>query len=404
MPVVALDPRSRDPRPEPFALRLRSPTNGCELHADGPHSLRDNSGARWPVVDGIPYLRVGRQALVAELLEILDGGRTEEALILLLADQDDWWTGPRADAVSLRRLARERDRLSLRAAVDHLGWGRVGDYFLHRWSDPTYLAGLALLEAHWNQPRRVFELACGIGHYLRELQDRGYAVCGGDVVFAKLWVARHWVLAHRAPLVCFDAGAGWPIGGAPVDLVMCHDAFYFLEPKRDIAACMRQTAGEDGWLAVGHIHNRDQPGFSSGHAMSANEIEEIFPDALVYDDAELTAALAEARAPVPRPPSELKRAEAFSLVFGPGMRPEPRAVADGLALPTDGRALRRNPLYRRDDESGAVLQWPSERYEQEYALRATYPLRSHAPEHGVMSPSCEPLARRRELVDLPERW
>jgi SAM-dependent methyltransferase len=254
--------------------------------------------------------------------------------------------------------------------VDALGWGRVGDYFLHRWSDPTFVAGLGLLEAHWNTPKCVFELACGIGHYLRELQLRGFLVSGGDVVFAKLWVARHWVLGPKAQLVCFDAAAGWVIEGAPVDLVMCHDAFYFLEPKDEILACLRKTAGEDGWLAVGHIHNRDNPGFSAGKAVTAEEIDELFPDGLVYDDAELTRAVIETRAPVPARAGELRHAEAFSVIFGPGMRPAPRRLVDGLTLPVAGRELRRNPLYRYE---GAELRvhWPSDRYRDEYAARAT---------------------------------
>ena len=97
------------------------------------------------------------------------------------------------------------------------------------------LAGvsLALMEAHWNEPNRVFELACGTGPYLRELSRRGVQCCGGDVVFAKLWLARHWVVGPDVELICFDAASPWPISGCQYDMVLCHDAFYFLEPKDD---------------------------------------------------------------------------------------------------------------------------------------------------------------------------
>jgi len=378
---------------------LVSPVTGAPLTADTPHSLVGEAGERWPVVDGIPYLRVRRDDLVRDVLALLDVDEVEAALVRLLADQDDWWTGPPANEAGLSRLVRERDRLTLREAVDLLGWGRVGDYFVHRWSDPTYLAGLALMEAHWTGPKRVFELACGIGHFMRELQNRGCAVAGGDVVFAKLWVAQAWVLAGPAPLVCFDAGAGWPIADASFDLVACHDAFYFMEPKAGILAALRRMASPAGWLAVAHVHNSERAGFSAGRAVTADQIAALFPDGIVYDDAELTRALVEARAPVPQPPERLRAVEAFSVACGPGLARAPRILDDGLTLPPSGARLRRNPLYRE-----GRIAWPSERYEAEYAPRATYPARTDAPERAMSGPAVAVWARRRELVDLPERW
>lgn len=395
-------------------FELRSPETGEVLKADTPHSLRDaSSGARWPVIDGIPYLRTNRAELVDRTLKLLDAGEGGLALEGLLADQDDWWNGPAADPLDLHALVRDHAKLTLRDAVRLLGWGRVGDYFLNRWSDPTYLAGLTLLEAHWNDPICVFEFACGIGHYLREFASRGVKVAGADVVFAKLWVARHWVVGkgpqQGAQWVCFDAGSPhWPVPGAPVDLVVCNDAFYFLDDKAGILDCLRQNAGDDGWLALSHIHNSDRPGFSAGRAVSAVDIDELFPDGLVYDDAELTLALVQKRAPSPRSPFDLKQCEAFSVVAGPGMRPAPRPVIDGITLPLKGRTLRLNPLYAPVPAGGYAIHWPSERYEAEYAAQATYPMQSDGPEtlvwDGSDAAGQEKRVRIREFVDLPERW
>ncbi|NEU12447.1 class I SAM-dependent methyltransferase [Methylobacterium sp. BTF04] len=389
---------------------LHSPETGEPLKADTPHSLREaESGARWPVIDGIPYLRTNRADLVRQTLKLLDTGERGLALEGLLADQDDWWTGPPADPLDLHELVRDNAKLTLRDAVRLLGWGRVGDYFVNRWSDPTYLAGLALLEAHWNDPVCVFEFACGIGQYLREFALRGIKVAGADVVFAKLWVARHWVVGPKAQFVCFDAGsAHWPIPEAPVDLVVCNDAFYFLDGKAEVLDCLRQNAGDDGWLALSHIHNSDCPGFSAGRAVSALDIDELFPDGLVYDDAELTRALVEKRAPSPRAPLDLKQCEAFSVVAGPGMRPAPRPILDGITLPRKGAKLRLNPLYVPEPGGGYAIHWPSERYEAEYAARATYPMHSAGPETldwagGENTPEATRV-RVREFVDLPERW
>ena len=366
---------------------------------DTPHSVADAAGRRWPVIDGIAFARASRPELAKQALARLDAGDRDGALVLLLADQDDWWRGPVAEPAALRALVANRASLTLRDAMAHLSWGPVGDYFAHRWSDPTFLAGLALMEAHWTAPRTAFELACGIGQYLRSLGQRGVAATGADVVFAKLWVARHWV-APEAELICLDAAIQpWPVAEERrFDLVACHDAFYFLEPKAPILARLRDMAGEAGWLAVGHIHNREWPNLSAGSAVTAEELAALFPDGVTYDDAELTQAAVERRAPRAAAPEALRGAEAFSVVAGPGAMPA-RPVAGALVLPPEGAFLRRNPLYR-----GGEIAWPSERYAREYGPRATYPAHTDCPEHAVATAATAGWAMRRELLDLPERW
>jgi len=356
------------------------------------------AGRRVPAPDGIPFLRSGREKLAAEALARMEAGDREGALVLLLADQDDWWRGAAADPAALRDLVRHRARLKLRQAMELLGWGPVGTYFAHRWSDPTFVAGLALVEAHWNAPRTAFELACGIGHHLRELSRRGVTVTGADVVFGKLWVARHWI-CPEARLLCLNAAQDWP-GLGSFDLVACHDAFYFLEPKQAVLAKLRGLRDPAcGVLAIGHVHNRERDNLSAGAAVAAAELAAMMPGASLYDDAELTRAAAEARAPRPGDHATLRGAEAFGAVEGPGVA-APRAVTGLLALPPEGATLRRNPLY---DETGRIA-WPSERYAREYGPRATYPAASSAPSEARLEPATAEAARRRELLDLPERW
>jgi SAM-dependent methyltransferase len=343
-----------------------------------------------PVLDGIPFLRAGRDALAAEALARQGAGDDEGALVLLLADQDDWWRGPRAEEAALRDLVRNRHRLSLREAMARLSWGPVADYFAHRWSDPTFLAGLALVEAHWNAPRRTFELACGIGHHLRELSRRGVAVAGADVVFAKLWITRHWV-CPEAELWCLDAAQPWPELGR-YDLVACHDAFYFLEPKREILARLRGLLAPGGLLAIGHVHNRDWPNLSAGSAVSRAEMEALFPDAARYDDAELTRALAE-----PAPPT-------------PASRPMPRRSAWPRVAAMPPPAC--SPCRRRAAPCAATPSTtPPPALPGQRALRRRIRPARHLPRSPPTLPPRPPFppatreqARRRELLDLPERW
>ena len=393
-----------------MSLPLLSPTTQAALQPDGPDLLRDADGRQWPVIDGIPYLRVGRDALVAELTGRLKAGDAEGALVLVLGDQDDWWTGAKPDPDIVRDLVRSRDRVGLRDAMSALAFGRVGDYFAHRWSDPTFLAGLALIEAHWRPTQSAFELACGIGHYGRDLARRGVAYTGVDVVFAKLWIARHWVVPGDSRLVCFDAAAPWPVADERFDLVLCHDAFYFLEPKAEILASLRALAGPGGRVAVGHVHNSAADNLSSGHAVSTADMARLFPDAAVYDDAELTRALVERRPPCAAPLTALAEVEAFSIEDASRGRPASN-LSGGMAMPVPDAALRLNPLFKPRD-GGMAIEWPSSRYRTEYEPRTTLPQTLSPAESQRLAAivprrdasGADDAVRRRILVDLPERW
>ena len=304
---------------------LRSPVTGRPLAPDTAHSLADDAGGRWPVIDAIPYLRVGRDDLVGEALGRLDRGDAAGALVELLRDADDWWDERPPERGALHELLAARDRVTLREAMAALGFGRVGDYFAHRWSDPTFLA------------------------------------------------------------------APWPIGDAAFDLVLCQDAFYFLEPKPAILARLRAAVADGGALLVGPIHNGEAPNHSAGAGVTAGALARLFPDAAAYDDAELTRSAAEGRAPVARAPAALRHAEAFAVAEG-----APARAPVDLAAASRGAPCR-NPLYAGEDGRW-VVRWPSERYRAEYAALATYP-----PEDASSGPTPDGL-RRRVFLDLPERW
>jgi len=375
---------------------LSSPVSGQALRADTPHSLAAGP-ERWPVVADIPFLRADRRTLADMALAALDAGDAQHALVLLLGDQDNWARTPPPSEADRGTLVREAGALTFRAAMDRLAFGAVGTYFAHRWSDPTFLSGLALAEAHWNAPACVFELACGAGHYLREFARVAPAVAGADIVFAKLWLARRY-LAPGARLVCFDAAAPWPLASGFADLVFCHDAFYFLPEKPHVAAEMLRVAGAGGRVLVGHAHNALVDNLSAGEPLEPAAYATLFGTPLLYDDRELTLALVEARAPVPGTAATVADAPAVALATGAA---GPRPVSGGLAMPPVGATLRRNPLY-----AGPMIHWPSERYEREYGPLATYPMQADAPEHAVAGadPATDQLARRRVLLDLPQRW
>lgn len=371
-------------------MNLRSPVSGQDFH-QADHALVAGN-ERWPVVDGIAFLRADRRDLADLALAALDAGDTETALVLLLGDQDGWARTPPPSEEARREVVRTVGSLSFRDAMHLLAFGPVGTYFAHRWSDPTFLSGLALAQSHWRDGGRVVELACGAGHYLRAFAGHASKVIGCDLVFAKLWLARHYV-APDATLLCFDAAAPWPLADSAADILFCHDAFYFLPDKTHVAAEMQRVSPR---ILVGHMHNALVDNLSSGAPLDPAGYAALFPGAVLFDDQELTAALIESRAPVAS--NDLAAAAAVALASRAGAA----GIASGpLTNPPAGARLRRNPLY----VDGSIA-WPSPRYATEYGPLATYPVATDAPEQARAGSDAvtDALAHRRVLVDLPERW
>ena len=291
-------------------------------------------------------------------------------MVSLLRRQDAWARTEQASEEAVARLVAEPPE-TLREAMQTLNYGPVADYFAYRWSDPTFLSGLALLNLH--EHTRVLELACGIGHFCRELTMRGIPVVGVDVVYSKLWLADRYV-APETEFVCLDAGAPLPFPDQYFSTAFCHDAFYFLPNKAEIARELRRVARV---VLIGHTHNAAMDNFSSGAPLTVAEYQSLFPDAVMYDDAELTRALLENR-----PPRE--GGEGAALAFASA----PTGWTGLFTDPLTDASLQVNPLLRN-----GTLCFPSERYAQEYGPLMDY-----------VTDSTLDARRRRALVSLPERW
>ena len=387
-------------------LSLRSPINGRALRADGPHSLTDGE-ARWPVVDGIPYLRLGRDALRAEVLGALDAGHVDAARIRLLQDQDDYAPVPPPPADQIREALGDPE-LTFRAAMEALGFGPVAVYFAHRWSAPTFLSGLGLLGHYWAPPAPLVEIACGVGQILLEVARHGGRAAGIDVVFAKLWLARRFIVPAEVALVCADVGHGLPVAGLTGSTLLCHDAFYFLRRKAAVLAEMRRVAGATGTVLIGHAHNsRHDHGAVAGEPLSVREYAAMAPNAALYDDAAVARAVVEGVPPRPRAAADLDDVEAIGLAVGtPARRPL------DLGGPVPDLPLRLNPLLEAGPDGLLHPSWPTPAFAREYASAAyledvpppSADLLRRAAAGAGLDAAVAALARRRVLLGLPARW
>ncbi|MCP3167841.1 class I SAM-dependent methyltransferase [Myxococcus qinghaiensis] len=385
----------------------RHPLTGLPLTRVSPELWSDGT-TLWPVVDGIPFLRTGREALRAAVVTALEQGDGRHARALLLRDQDDHARIPPPSLAATAAVVEgvESGTLGLRAAMEQLCFGPVAPYFAHRQSAPTFLSALGLLAQHWDSPPWVVELACGLGQVLREVSLRGTPVVGVDVVFAKLWLARHFVVPE-AVLLCADAAADLPISPLEGATVLCHDALYFLSDKARALSELRRVAGPSGRVLVGHAHNKqvDQRGVG-GTPLSPAGYAALMPGAACYDDAAFFTRFLEGGTVPASQPEELERAEALSFAWP--ATPGRSTIDFGVTVP--GARLRPNPLLEEHD--GRVRPaWPTPALAAEYA--SAHYLRSDAPGDAALlrraATDASPeeraaLVRRRWLLNLPERW
>ncbi|MEM1343756.1 MAG: methyltransferase domain-containing protein [Pseudomonadota bacterium] len=387
---------------------LHDPVSGTALDWESAHVLA-GAGTRYPVIDGIAYLRAGRDALRTAALDQIDRGDLPAARRLLLADRDDHAKGPPPDPDALARLG-SGEIATLREAMAALGFGPVADYFAHRWSAPTFVSALGLLSAYWREDQGLIEIGCGIGQILREAQALGQAVIGIDVVFSKLWLARRFVLGGEAALLCADAERAPvlapPSGASSGACVLCHDALYFLRDKAAVLATMRALAGAEGTVLVGHAHNAsvDQRGVG-GWPLVPADWAALMPQATLYDDRACAEAWIAGRTPAPARLASLDKAEALCLAEGtPNALPRPIGT-------TGAQRYRLNPLLGETTSGTLAPHWPSEALAREYA-HAPYLHQSHPPapetvaaaEAGLLTPAVRALVRKRVLIDLPEAW
>ncbi|MBC7798518.1 MAG: class I SAM-dependent methyltransferase [Pyrinomonadaceae bacterium] len=385
---------------------LQNPISGAILKRDSPHSLSDGE-MRFPIVDEIPFLRIGREDLTRETLRALDLNDEKAALVLLLRDRDDWAKGEPANENDLRQLVENVDDINLREAMKLLNYGAVADYFAFRWSDPTFLSGLALLQSliqsskfdvQAGSENHVLEICCGIGHYLREFSLRGISAVGVDVVFSKLWLARKFV-SPEISLVCCDVNFGLPFQNDSFETFFCHDAFYFLPDKQLVIDEAKRVTTHS--ITIGHAHNAEVDNFSSGEPLTVHEYAKFLDDAIFYDDYELTQSVIENRTPQPQSIERLRNSAAISFVK---QNHEIETKRD-FSLPISNRNLRINPLLLNGDEILNKPNFSSERYEKEYGELSEYLNLTDAEIAQIeRGEHLEDFARRRVLLSLPEKW
>jgi SAM-dependent methyltransferase len=354
----------------------------------------DDGEQQWPVVEGIPYLRLGRDELREEALSAIRDGSITTALALLLTDRKNETIPPLAFDDAMRATAAG----SVSEAMERLGYGSMAPYMYHRWCLPSYLSGLALLEAHAAQGMTLFEAGCGMGHYLRTWTQRSGPAIGCDLVFSNLWLARKFV-APEADLVCCDLNFTFPMASNAADICFSQDAFHYFRRKRHVVEEMMRISAA-GIVLLGHVHNAAQANASPGIPLSVHEYVDCIHPAVMYRDMDLTRA---ALTGVPAQPIEcaadLSGTQAIGFATNQATDFQP-----WLTGPRPGVPLQLNPLL-----ASGRPRWPNTAFEMEFVSEWSYLREMTYPSDASIAAArggeaYENETRGQVFLDLPAGW
>jgi uncharacterized protein YbaR (Trm112 family) len=384
------------------------------------HGVLGCACAAFPVVDGIPILHLADP--VPAVLAHLENRRPDlarQALLRLDAGQ----------ALPFDALTRS-EAATYREAVAALGLDLEGTYFVHRFSDPSFVVAQALVRSvaatALGGDGRAIDICGGSGHLTRELSAlTSSAPFLADVYFSKLWLARRFV-APGCEAVCCNGNHPLPFARGAFRFAMCADAFMFIWTKRRFVAEMLRLLDTSGPSAamISHTHNQLVWSPSHGQPLPPAGYADLFETTpvRVFSEAGLFADV------VRGGPIELGREDAAAVLDA-----DPALVAVASACPDVFRphaihpwsvpsgVPTLNPLYVAEGAEGAEgagdavllrLTFPSPVYEDEFgACRAYLPetvtvsrAAMSALAEGRLVPEMSDLTRRRVVLSLPRNY
>lgn len=367
----------------------------------------------YPIVSGIPYIVSDAAAWTA--MRLLEEGEKEQALFTLFGLEEQ-------KQKQLQSLLSGERAMTFRNAMQIFRPDLEGQYFLYRFSDPTFLVSDAMLRAV-GQDRRcsagyVLDLGGGTGHLTRSLckLDEPDRVILADLSFWELWLAKRFLAPCCQP-VCCNANDPLPFARDIFSLVFCSGTFEYIWSRRMLASEMVRLVGGSGAIVVTHMHNALCENPSEGMPLDPGGYRSLFEglsprlfkesvmlDAIL-DGSPLDLSTDYSDEELEQEPALIvvaTRLEGFFRIYE-------RPAAEPLARPAI------NPLYRveqREDSRLLTLRFPSDYYEMEFADCKRYlPERVELTagqltslKMGESGSESKELAERYVLLDLPEDY
>ncbi|HZO86006.1 MAG TPA: class I SAM-dependent methyltransferase [Verrucomicrobiae bacterium] len=343
----------------------------------------------FPVTDGIPYLRAGKTT--RSVLALLESGARQEALSTLLGVplETKWPENP----------------IGFREALSRLCSTPEADYFLYRFSDPTFLVSDALLRALPKQPGRCLDLCGGTGHLTRSLLPAG-EVWLADLEFWKVWLAKK-IVALECKAVCCDASQPLPFARGAFSFVFASDSLNYIWQKRLFACEAARVLARNGALVFTHLHNALWENPSPGMPLTPEgyrALIETLPIRMYKESESFEAVLAKRPLDLTQllKTTELQSEPALIAIASEDSSVFQRHQIPRTTLP--GR-LAINPLYHvepAEQRMKLTLRFPSKYYEQEFGKARRY-----LPEEVEVDPrdlNQPDLIDKRVVLCLPDNY
>ena len=366
----------------------------------------------FPVIDGIPILIASDTARNA--MHLLEAGKADAALHMALGLDDE------ARVEAFRRFVASGEAMTYRQGVKILSVDAEAEYFVYRFSDPTFRVGRAVVQACgtlMGRAGRYIDLCGGSGHLTRSMISNEPAVLA-DFFFWKLWLAKRFVAPACEPICC-DANSPLPFARDTFSMVVLSDAFPYLWHKRLVADEMMRLAGEQGVIVMPHLHSSLGWNWTAGMPLTPAAYRDLLEprQPRLYRDSALLEQVLNGYVDL----TSDEQADALdgepALVIVASRDP---SVFRNVPLPWTPPApdtLIVNPLYRiavNSHESVLTLAFPTEEYGQEFEavkryLPETVTVPGNLTTDGIDlrligNERFEDLCRRMVFIAAPERY
>jgi ubiquinone/menaquinone biosynthesis C-methylase UbiE len=196
---------------------------------------------------------------------------------------------------------RVRGAYARRQAGHRYDWDQPGQLYMMQALERQLLAALRRHHCLPLGQRRILEVGCGSGHFLRELIKWGAEpanLVGLDLLEERLELARHRTPAGVRLLQGNAAAMKFPDGA--FDMVLQFTMFTSIlsaAVRREVASEMLRVVAPDGWI-VWYDFRVNNPRNPDVRGVRAAEIAELFPRTAIHlETATLAPPLARALAP-----------------------------------------------------------------------------------------------------------